>query len=771
MRWPKFPIAFWLLFILSVQVRAAGPIVRSIEVEGGQKIEKAAIMARILTKVGQPLDPRQVADDIRSVFGLEYFDSVNVSEENVSGGVKLIFEVKEKPIISAIEFEGLGEFDEDDLKEDLQVKVYEVLNIHKLNETVERFAEKYEEKGYYLADIQYEVVPQPENQVKVIFRVNENDQIKVKNIEIIGNTVINDSEITGIMQTQEGSVFSFITGSGTYREAVFERDVAMIQMYYGTLGYVQARVSTPEVTVSPDKKWIEISIHVEEGKQFKVGNIEFQGDLLFTREELSEGLELIPGEIFNTDTLRRETLRLTEKYGDLGYAFANVVPQPAIHEDTQTVDIVFEVDKGRRVYIGNITVTGNTKTKDKVIRRELLIQEGELFNGTNKRLSRENVVRLGFFESVDFHQTTSKVDPEIVNIDIRVRERSTGQLVIGAGYASGNIGFTANAQLSQQNFLGNGQVASLSAQIMTGRNFYEFNLDFQEPYVGHSLWSLGGGIYHVRRVVTATQGVETFEEFKSGFNVKLGHPIMDFTNLYMTYVFERSDADKIIDKTHIPPSSVNGYKSSVSANLVTDKRDDRFDPRTGWFGSLTGELAGLGGDRRFYKFRGQFKFFRPIIWDFIFRFNFTGAGIRGWGGSSIPVNELFIQGGLFSLRGYPFLSIGPKVTLSSNSADLSDAAVAKSLMGTEVVIGGQNELLAQAEIEFPILKEARVRGVIFFDAGNSFNDLNSSRPTLYSNFGYGIRWFTPIGPLRFEFGHPLFGGQGTQFYFTIGPPF
>lgn len=761
-------------FLFAGAVRAAEPPrIQDLTVEGARRIEKDAILQRVHSKVGTRLSSSQVRDDILGIFQLGYFESVDAEEEDVPGGVRLVFVVREKPIIQTIEFEGLEEFETDEIKSAIAAKTYEVLDIHKLNQSVTKLAEMYEEKGYYLADIQYDFkINDAKNQADVRFTVRENDKVQVKSIEIIGNTVIPDSDLKKLMQTQEGSPFSWLTGSGQYREAIFERDIQGLSFYYGTLGYVRARFGKPEVTVSADKKFIFITFSVEEGDQYRVGKIDFSGDLLYRQEELLEGIELIEGDVFNTDILRRETLRFTEKYSDLGYAFANVVPQPTIHDENKTVDVTFEVDKGQRVYIGQILVTGNTRTKDKVVRRELRIMEGELYNGSSKRISRENVMRLGFFENVEFNETTSKTNPNTVDIEIKVKERSTGQLVIGAGYASGGLGFQAQIQLSQNNFLGNGQVASASAQILTGRKYYEFNVNFQEPYVGSSLWSLGGSIYQIRRQIFTIPNVFTFDEVKTGVDVKLGHPILNFTNLFLTYKVEQSSVDPntIIDKALVPPSSVNGTLSSVQGSVVYDKRDDRFDPRDGLFWSLGTEVAGIGGNRHFLRTSANMKFFHPVAWDFfVFRSNLVFGNISG---SDIPINEYYIQGGLFSQRGYDFLSIGPKRRLSPNgSPNLSAEAEKQQVGGQEIVIGGHNQILAQAEMEFPILKEARLRGVLFFDAGNAFDTWSTTDPKLFANYGFGFRWFTPIGPLRFEFGYPIVNGRGSRFIFTIGPPF
>lgn len=764
----------WLcLSVWSSLTLAASPaLIQSVEIRGNRKIERAAVLERIQSKVGSAMNPELVRQDIRSIFSLGYFEDIQVDEEPSASGIKLIFRLREKPIVRKIEFEGLDSIEKEDTKELVKIKEFEVLDMGKVNESVEKLIQKYEEKGFYLADVRSEIERDTEkNEASVVFKIQENDKIQVKNINIIGNKVLPDSELKGIMQTQEGGPFSWITGSGSYREAVFERDVATLGFYYGTKGYVRARFGKPEVTVSPDKKWVYITFSVDEGQQYRVGKVDFQGDLLFSRDELMSELELVEGDTFNTEFLRRETLKFTEKYSDLGYAFANVVPQPNIHDDTRLVDITFDVDRGERVYIGEITVTGNTRTKDKVVRRELLIHEGELFNGSKKRESRENVVRLGFFDSVEFHQSSSKLAPNVVDIEIRVRERSTGQLVVGAGYSTGPAGFLFNAQLSQNNFLGNGQVAALSAQLQTGNGRSEYNLSFQEPYVGHSRWSLGGSLYQLRRDVIYLIGNRSYSEIKTGADIKLGHPIKEFTNLFLTYRFEHSYVRDIIDTSIFPPDQLNGNLSSLMANVVYDKRDDRFDPRKGWYWSASSEIAGLGFDRKFLRTSGTMRFYHPIIWDFIFRLNMTAANISQTTSTPVPINELYILGGLFSLRGYAPMSVGPKATLATTVPPLSQEAESQKLGGQQIVVGGKNQAFMNAEIEFPIFKEARVRGVLFFDAGNSFNDLKLTNPKILANYGYGIRWFTPIGPLRFEFGHPIVNGGSPQFIFTIGPAF
>lgn len=794
-----------LILFVGYGAYAKDAVVKAIEIRGNRKIEKPAILQKVRTSVGNALNKEILREDIKSIFQLGFFDSVNASQDDVDGGIKVIFDVKEKPIVASIEYQGLDALDKDDIKDQIQVKEYEVLDLQKLKATVEKLQSKYEEKGYYLADIRYEIVPdEARNESKIIFHIEENDKIQVKKISILGAKKIPVEDLKAVMQTKEGGAFSWLSGSGAYREAVFERDIATMGFYYGTFGYVRARFGKPEVTVSPDKKYIYITFSVEEGEQYFVGKVDFGGDLLYPRQELVSESKLITGEVFNTETLRRETLKYTDKYSDLGYAFANVVPQPMIHDDTRTVDVTYEVERGERVFIGKIVVTSNTRTKDKVVRRELSIHEGELFSGSKKRDSRENVMRLGYFDSVEFHQTTSKTDPNVVDIEVRVKERSTGQLVIGAGYATGNVGFTAHAQLSQNNFLGNGQIASFSAEMRTGQKFYQFNLNFQEPYVGSTLWSLGGDLYQTRRDIFSFSSTPTFSETRTGAGVKLGHPIIDYTSLFLNYKFENAyvPSDTIIDQTLIPFDSVNGYTSSATASVVFDKRDDRYDPRSGYYWSIANEYAGLGGDRYYNKVSANFKFFYPIFSDLVFRLNVVGGTVKSTRTDrSVPVTELYFLGGLGNLRGYKAGFVGPTRIIGEGIAKdsplLGDGARYKApreksaeepngypgqagLKGEKFVFGGHNQAFAQAELEFPILKEARLRGVFFFDAGNAWDDLSNlpnDRRLVYADFGWGFRWFTPIGPLRFEFGYPIvttdsgIKSGSPEFQFSIGQSF
>ncbi|MEQ1876311.1 MAG: outer membrane protein assembly factor BamA, partial [Bdellovibrionia bacterium] len=466
--------------------------VSKITVAGNKKIEADAIKARIKTKPGSNLNGEQIREDVQSIFRMGYFYDVTVER---TGG-ELIFTVVEKPSMAEIKYEGNEEINDEDLAEATGLKPYEILDMNKIREAVEKMQKAYEEKGFFLAHIRHSIKDiQPGETVELRFDIEENDKVKVKKITFLGNRHLKDGDLKGKMGTQEGGFFSFISGSGSYKQEIFDRDVQLLQYLYFNEGYVQVKVDRPQVYVTPDKKSVYITVRVEEGDQFAVGNVDFAGDLLFSKDELFEGTEIQHSNIFVYETLQKDLRTVQAKYGDLGYAFANIIPRTQIREKDKKVDITFEIDKGQKVYFGEINVTGNSKTRDKVVRRELRIKEGELYNETRKRESLENVKRLGFFEDVAFNMSTPVDKPDLLNIDIVVKERNTGSIQVGAGYSTYSL-FLFNARVDQANLFGRGQSLGVSVDLSAKASVYK--LSFTEPYFLDTEWSVGGDLYQDR---------------------------------------------------------------------------------------------------------------------------------------------------------------------------------------------------------------------------------------------------------------------------------
>ena len=501
-----------------------GKVVGQVEILGLKRIEKDAVLTKIGTKVGQVLEAEQIRTDIHSIFGMGYFEDISVEGQLQDNKVNVTFVVQERPVISKIEFEGNERLSTSDLKEVVKVKEWSILDINKVKEDIALIQRHYEEKGFYLAKVSYQIKPVKADEVELIYKVNDFDKIQIKKITFLNNKKFSDNELKATFaETKEGGFFSFISSSGNFKESAFKQDLQRLTYWYLDHGYVKFKYENPIVTVSDDKKWLYISIYVDEGDQYRVGAVDFGGDLLFSKEELAGDLTLKAGDVFSISKRNTDIQHLTEKYQDLGYAFVNVVPKMNLHDETKILDIEYDFEKGNLVYFGEINVIGNTKTYDQVIRRELKIHEGELYSGTKLRQSRENVERLGYFTpgEVIFNTQSPKGKSDVLNVDITIKERSTGTITLGAGYGSYQ-GFFFTTQISEINFLGKGQTLSLAAQYSVNQLSQSFNLGFTDPYAFDSLWSTGFDIYAVKFPIP-----NKYITSKLGFDLRLGHPVAD----------------------------------------------------------------------------------------------------------------------------------------------------------------------------------------------------------------------------------------------------
>lgn len=751
--------------------------IKEIVIKGNRKIEKDAILAKVQSKVGGPYSPEMLREDVTQIFQLGYFFDIKVDVQGTGSQIVLTYDVVEKPSMVEIAYEGNSEIKNEDLNDASGLKAYQILNMAKLKEAVEKIQKLYEDKGYFLAKVDYEIVDvKKDESVKIIFRISENDKVKVKKITFLGNQKIGEGQLKSKMLTTEGGFFTALSGSGQYKQEMFDRDVQIIRFVYYNQGYVQAKVDRPQVYVTPDKKNIYITIRVEEGEQYDVGEVDFAGDMLFTREELFESIEINKNKVFAYDVLQKDISNLTAKYGDLGYAYANVIPRYRFNDKERKVDLVFEFDKGNKVYFGKINVVGNTKTRDKVVRRELKVREGELYNETRRRISVENIQRLGFFDDVNFKTSVDPSNTDIMNVDIVVRERSTGQIQVGAGYGS-STGFTLQGSVNQTNFLGKGQNLGASLNLSSTGNYY--SLSFTEPYFNDTLWSIGFNAYS-----SANTGRLDFDEEHKGGSVSFGHPLGDYTRGFIRTKYDKADLKPRYDFNNVlltdldlfPLDSASGETTSVTGILEYDTRNDRFSPTKGIFASASYEYAGFG-QLKYTRSNGTFRFFKNLFWDVTFRNSFQLAKIEPIAGKDIPFSELYLLGGPYSLRGYRIYRVG-KTVLSQTArknylAKYPGASAADADEAAMRPFGGTHQALYQGEIQFPMIKEAGIMGVLFYDAGVA-DDLITDR-NIYSDVGFGVRWFSPIGPLRFEWGFPLnknvVGYEPSVFEFSIGTPF
>ncbi len=723
-----------------------------IEIRGLKKVEKEAILERISVKNGIILDNYLLKSDLNKIYSMRYFESVEAFEETRGNKKILVFSVKEKPIVTKIDFSGNTDISDEDLKGQIKTKAFTILDTNLIKADINSLLKHYEDKGYYLASVDYELKKINDENLSLEFKIKEFDKVKVKKITFLGNQSFDDEELKGFLQTQEDSLFSALSGSGSFKEANFQTDIEKVKYFYRTKGHLQINVGTPEITVSEDKKWVFITIRLVEGPKFSINRITFQGELLFTDSEMREKLLMKEDQIYSEDNLRLDIKTLTEMYQDEGFAFANVIRNLDFVPGENKVNVEFSFEKGKLAYFGKFIVKGNNRSRDKVIRRELLIKEGEKFHGTNLRMSRENVERLGFFEndSIIFNTVSPKDKDDILDVEISVKEKSTGQISAGAGYSTASGGFF-QASIAQANFRGLGQNLSFSVNISESSK--NFRINFTEPYFLDTKWSLGGGVF-----VSENESSDSFKEKKKGFNVQVGYPIFAFTHLYTTYKLEDTKLKEANDPT-IDITVENGLASGVQVNLVHDKRNDRSDPRKGYYLSYLTEYTGLGGDKKWIKNEADVRAYYPVWEDLVLRTRYFAGRIDEVNGQRIPRTELFSLGGARNLRGYSYEGVGPTTT---------------RVVDNRTVVyntGGIFSTFATLEFQHPLSREAGLKWVVFFDAGHagSMNDVK-----IFSNYGFGFRWFSPIGVLRFEFGYPLTNGaknEGSQFHFDIGQLF
>ena len=769
------------------QQELEGQTVVLIQVKGNRRVEQRSLLTQMRLKQGGAFRANTLSEDLKRVWRLGFFDDLRVDVSPTDGGVIVTYEVTEKPAISEVVFRGNDELSEEDITEVVDVKKFQVLDISKVNANTEKIKNLYVDKGYYLAEVEYdiEIDPASPDSARVVFDIREYAKVQVKKVTFLGNDALSDEELKKVMSTREGDWFSFLTSFGSFKEDAFEADLQRLTAYYYDKGYVQIEVGYPTIRISRDKRYLYITIKLKEGPRFKVGDVDVQGDFLTTKDALMDRVKLETGEYFSYGTLRQDMEAISSIYLNAGYAYANVNPLTQLDPDEKLVHVTYDVQKGSKVYFGRIEVVGNAKTRDKVIRREMVIEEGMLFSKAMIDLSQQRVQRLGFFENVEI--TTQRADrDDVINVQVRVAERPTGTFQAGAGFSS-TENLLANLQISQNNFLGRGQVFSAQVQWSGIRTL--FNLQFSDPYVLDTRFRFSTSAYHFDFLYP------DYKQQSTGGNVTLGYPLLSNLNgardlsISTTYKLEEvviTPGGRVSrDARSIGSLFQGGRTSSLSLGLFYDSRDNPFFPTRGQFHSGRVEFADdvlTRSETEFVKTNLETRWYVPLFWQFVLRLNGQLGFITAIDPNKpVPLQERYLVGGPNTVRGFQRFSLGPTRTVSSNSND-------PGTVGSEFRLGGDKQLLLTAEVEFPILTAINLKGVFFADAGNAFGagqgytlalDLFKDNENDYSDAlrtaaGLGFRWFSPIGLLRFEWGIPLARLQDEQrvvFEFSIGNGF
>lgn len=743
------------IFALPVTSYSLEPVIKEIEIVGNKRTPSDTIREEMHTRREARLSIDNIDRDIKTLYKLGQFEDIKVESKDVDGGVNLIFIFVEKPLISKISFKGNKKLKSNDLSAEVTQRSYGVLDEEEVAKSIENIRAAYAKKGYYLAEVDYHLDTINEEEAELVFDIKENQGVAVRRIMFIGNKVFDDDELRDVVKTRKKGAFSFLTGSGKYDEELLRHDMMMLTYFYLNHGYLKVKVSPPKSTISKDKRYIFITYQIHEGKQYRISEISIEGDILTTHEELMLDLKTKPGEIYSQRVLDQDLMNLTDRYGDEGYAYANIVPQTIPDDETLTADINISISKGNRITIERINIYGNTTTRDKVIRREMQLKEDDRYSERLLRKSKENLMRLGYFEEVNFATPRGSGDDTMI-LNVTVKEKPTRSFNIGAGFSSVEH-FIFNASVNWQNFLGYGISTSVSAELSKIRQL--FMLSVSDPYFLDTEWIAGFSAY--RNAYRYTD----FRREATGGDLTLGHRFFDNFAAYLGYQAEHvavSGFSYAVPQIFRQNSS--GLTSALSLTVSRDTRNNRLFPTKGLYNSVVQEASGakLGGDNDFYRMNFRTMFYEPIWKSIIFRHFFRIGYIKSLNDKPVPLFERFFTGGVNSLRGYNPNTIGPKLRIPRTPGGKEE----------NFVYGGDKLLLFVTELELPIYEKAGIKAVAFFDAGNAFSeDEDYSFNNLRLDYGFGLRWNSPMGPLRFEFGIPIDkqpGEESMVFNFTIG---
>ncbi len=722
-------------------------IISAVTIKGNVRVDEDAIQRVISSQKGDLLNRTALDNDLNSVYKMGYFDDVVIKKQNMDKGVELIFEVREKPSVRNIRFENNKVYKEEELFEVVGTSTGSILNAFKLNNDVDKLKRLYYEKNYHNCRISYDIKPLKNHQADIVFNIEEGEKVKITTIEFEGNKYFDDDDIKDEMKTREKGFWSFITSSGELDEAELDNDVLRIESLYKNNGFINVKVSDPVVNMG--SKEIAIRFKIDEGNQYKNGVVTIKGDILTTEEELLALLVSQKSELYNRELVRKDMITLNDFYANQGYANVRVIPRVDKNEAESIVNISFDIDKGSLVYFNRIIITGNEKTRDKVIRRELAIEEQGLYSMKKIQRSNRNLVYKDYFQNIDIKPVETKEENKR-DVQVTVEEKSTGNFSFGGGFSSDDGPF-GQFSVEERNLFGKGQTGKFTIR-MSGENAL-YNIGFTEPWLFDRPISAGFDIYKFEKEY------DYYEKDAMGVTLRAAtRSFWDYTTIGLIYNIEHFEiGDVESENTSVTEGSY--LTSSITPYISYDSRNHSFLPTTGMYHKLSVEYAGeiLGGEIDFTKYLGESAVFFPLFWKF-------SAGIYAKGGylddrtdGDPDIDwERFYLGGINSIRGF------------------DDTDINGTRNGSSIEVGGERFFQFNIELVFPIAEEQAVYGVFFYDRGDVYNqgeDIDFGDQ--FSSSGFELRWNSPMGPIRLAYGMVVDGkdvkstGDG-QFDFSIG---
>lgn len=756
----KKGVSILLMCLMANAAWAIDPfVIRDIRVEGIQRTEAGTVFNYLPVKVGDTMTDEKAAEAIKALFATGFFKDVRLEYDNDV----LIVAIQERPSIASIQINGVKEFSAEQLKEGLkQIGLAEsrIFDRALLDKAEQELKRQYLSRGKYGVDVKTTVTPLERNRVGINFDVQEGAIAKIKQINIVGNHDFSEKELLKQFTLSTPGWLTWISKNDQYSKQKLSGDLETLRSFYLNRGYLEFNIDSTQVSISPDKKDIYLTINITEGPRYTVSDVKLAGDMKVPESELRALIKLKPGDRFSRAKLTESTKAISDRLGNEGYAFANVNAAPEVDKANHKVAFTFYVDPAKRVYVRRVNVTGNTRTRDQVIRREMRQLEGSWFSAEKVRRSRERLERLGFFSDINVETPAVPGTTDQVDVNVNVTEKATGSLTAGAGYSSSE-GFILSGGVSEANIFGTGN--QLSLQTNTSKVNKVYAISFTNPYYTDDGVSLGWDLYR-RDVDSSTLSISPYKTSSTGAAVRLGVPLneIDTVNFGLGYERTRLTTFSNSSQQFIDFQNQFGETSTTlraDTSFARDSRDSLTYPTKGSLYRIGAEAGLPGAELKYYKLSYQQQWFKPLVSDFVLMLNGEIGVGNGYGGKPLPFFKNFYAGGNTSVRGYRQASLGPKDTNGE-------------------ALGGNRRFVANAEIMFPVpgLKNDKsVRMGVFLDAGNVFGvgEKISAGDLRYST-GVSVNWISPFGPLKFSLAKPLKQKEGDKtekFQFVLGSSF
>ena len=757
-----FPLLL-LLVVLLVPVNmpsataeeGQGKRIVSIDVRGNRYVETETVLAQVKTKAGENFNRTTVSRDVRRLHATGFFADVRVVGEPSSEGIRLIYEVTENPLVAELEILGNDEIPDKKLKPKMKLKPGRILNKSNRLADKQTIRRAYLKKGYYQVNVDIQTKERKDGRVDVSIDVDEGEITRIKRIRFVGNQAFSDGELLKEGASKESDFISWMTGRDVFNRERLVGDAQLVEQHYLNHGYLDAKVESTLISLSPDKRWFYLTFSIHEGVQYTVSSINIQGDIVPDRDTLMQAITLETGELYSLRKMSDSIKEITTLVGDEGYAFANVTP--LFHRDIQarTVDLTLDIEKGREVYIERIEIVGNQKTEDKVARREMRQIEGERFSASKMDRSRTRLKRVQLFENTSISLPKGSA-PDKVGVNLKLEESKTGTFSIGAGFSQLEKTFFT-VKVEEANLMGKG--LRVIGQGDIGTKTQNFNASLTDPYFLNEELSATVNAFKTQ---TKLDEIVTYNEDNYGMGVNFGVPLSEFFTYGIGYQFSETNLKNIPTTASLFLRSQEGKQQigEVTQSISWDNRDSFMAPTTGHFERLTFGVAGLGGDNRFTEVSASASIYFPLNGDFVLSPSLRASYIRGYSGRDIPIYRRYSLGGASGhLRGFDSLGV-----------TIRDPA-------TNEVLGGNKTVSTSVNLSFPLpyMREAGFRGVLFADAGNiaDFSQAMKTADTRVSS-GFAIQWISPLGPLGLIWGFPIrdkAGDNTKTFEFSLGTTF